>query len=178
MISRFSIMYETPEGVRKIIFQYIKCSVMIADQINSGDVNINIVRNIYALHFAQVVRAGVNKIDRYNTVFKNELLVINILQKKIKCRNRCLIPRSMKSHSLAVMIRGIISKGNIFSMPSPLEYTVKVMPWLMKSLLASSSFLPSSSAGMLVKNHRHSGSEVLPSLHRTFHPRYWGARAY
>ncbi len=40
--------------------------------------------DIYALHFAQVVRAGVNQLDRYDAILQNELLVINIFQKKVK----------------------------------------------------------------------------------------------
>ncbi len=71
-------MYETPEGVRKIIFKHVKCSIVIADQINSGNVHVDVMGDIDALHFAQVMRAGINQVDRYDSILKNELLMVYI----------------------------------------------------------------------------------------------------
>ena len=62
-------------------------------------------------------------------------------RKRLSAFSRCLIPFSTKSHSSAVMILGMMSKGNIFSTPSPLEYTVKVMQKVENPLVGRPYFL-------------------------------------
>src|SRR5690606_6998257 len=68
----------------EIVFQNIKSSVAIADKIDAGNVNVDVVRNMQPLHFAQVVGAGVDKFDRDNAILEDELVVVNIPEKEVE----------------------------------------------------------------------------------------------
>ena len=54
-----------------------------------------------------------------HSIFNNELIVINVLKKNIKCLDALFNPRLNVAPLCRSDDTGMISKGKIFSIPSP-----------------------------------------------------------
>src|ERR1700688_2497425 len=58
---------------------------MVTYQVDACNVHIDIIGYLQTVHLPEKMRAGINNIDRNNPILYNKLVIINILQKKIKC---------------------------------------------------------------------------------------------
>ena len=68
----------------QIILKHIKSTVVIPYQVDTGNMDINIIRNLQLVHFAQEMRARVNDIYRNYAILNNKLVVVNILQEQVQ----------------------------------------------------------------------------------------------
>ena len=74
-----------PRWCTQVIFQHIVRAVMITDQVDSGDMGIDIKGHIHVHHLPYEIGTGIDQFCRNNPVFNNELLVIDIFQENIQC---------------------------------------------------------------------------------------------
>ena len=69
----------------QIVFQYIKLSLCTPNQINSRNVNVNVVRHFYSMHLLNVMWARSYQCCRDNTFFYDKLFVVNVFQEQVEC---------------------------------------------------------------------------------------------
>lgn len=87
------ITYTT--GCAQVIFQYIKGPIIITNQVNTRNMDINIMRYLEVVHFSQVVRTAIDHISRYQPIIYNKLVAVHIFKKRLSAFKRCLMPRSI-----------------------------------------------------------------------------------
>ena|ERR1700761_1587654 len=71
-------------GGAKVVFENIESSVVIPDEIDTCNMDIDVVRDREVYHLPEKVRATVDHFRRNDPIFQNELIVIDVFEKKIE----------------------------------------------------------------------------------------------
>src|ERR1700748_2164480 len=69
-------------GRAQVVLQDVKSSILIADEVDTRDVDIDIVRDLKAMHLPEKMGAAVDHLDGNDPVFEDELTVVDVFQKE------------------------------------------------------------------------------------------------
>ena len=66
------------KSASEVIWKILKRTIIISDQVDTGNMYINIVWNRKIMHFPEVMRTAINHRCRYHSIFYNKLVAVNV----------------------------------------------------------------------------------------------------
>ncbi len=108
-------------GGAGIVLQHHEGAVLVAYDVGAADMDIGRVRQIDAAHDLSVIGVAQDQIGRQHAIPENHLIVVEIIQQMIKCRDALRNPVSIWRHSAAERTRGMTSNGKMRSIDAASE---------------------------------------------------------